>query len=76
MSLQKMLESLGPYGDFDLREKEENDKVVSNDKLSPEYGKAVFKRLRAMKADVLSATNKYLGANSKFKEFKVMDIVI
>ena len=66
MSLQKMLESLSPYGDKD----------VTNDKLSPEYGKVVCKRLRAMKADVLSATNKYLGANSKFKEFKVMDIVI
>ena len=76
MSLQKMLESLGSYGDFDFREKEEKDMIVTNDKLSPEYGKAVCKRLRAMKADVLSATNKYLGANSKFKEFKVMDIVI
>jgi len=76
MSLQKMLESLDSYGSFDLDEVKEKDKIVTTDKLSPEYGKVVCKRLRAMKADVLSATNKYLGPNSKFKEFKIMDIVI
>lgn len=83
MSLQKMLESLDPYGGFDLYDekdlkalKDKDKIVVTTDKLSPEYGKMVCKRLRAMKADVLSATNKYLGPNSKFKEFKIMDIVI
>lgn len=61
----------------DIMPTEENGKsYVENDKLSPEYGKLVCKRIRAMKADVLSATNKYFGKNSKLASFNLMDIVL
>ena len=61
----------------DIMPTEENGKTyVENDKLSPEYGKLVCKRIRAMKADVLSAANKYFGKNSKLASFNLMDIVL
>ena len=61
----------------DIMPTEENGKsYVENDKLSPEYGKLVCKRIRAMKADVLSAANKYFGKNSKLASFNLMDIVL
>lgn len=61
----------------DIMPTEENGKsYVENDKLSPEYGKIVCKRIRAMKADVLSAANKYFGKNSKLASFNLMDIVL
>ena len=61
----------------DIMPTEENGKTyVENDKLSPEYGKLVCKRIRAMKADVLSAANKYFGKNSKLSSFNLMDIVL
>ncbi len=61
----------------DIIPTEENGKsYVENDKLSPEYGKIVCKRIRAMKADVLSAANKYFGKNSKLVSFNLMDIVL
>lgn len=49
---------------------------VTEDKLSPEYGKIVCKRIRAMKTDILSATNKYFGKNSKLASFNIMEIVL
>lgn len=57
-------------------EQQKKESYIDNNKLSPEYGKIVCKRIRAMKADILSATNKYFGKNSKLASFNIMDIVL
>lgn len=81
ISLKAMLDiysgTNGAIWTEDIMPTEENGKsYVENDKLSPEYGKLVCKRIRAMKADVLSAANKYFGKNSKLASFNLMDIVL
>jgi hypothetical protein len=61
---------------YSLEYPEENDGLICENKLSQDFGKIACKRLRAMKADILSATNKYLGKKSRFAEFNIMDIIV
>lgn len=42
---------------------------------SPEYGKIISKRLKALKGEVLSIVNKYFGQSSRLGEFNVMKSV-
>ena len=53
-----------------------NEDYITADKTTPEYGKLVCKRLRAIKSDIISATNKYLGKNSKFSDFNIIDMIV
>jgi hypothetical protein len=42
---------------------------------SPEYGKIISKRLKALKGEVLSIVNKYFGQSSRLGEFNIMKSV-
>ena len=67
----------GYYGAVtSIGEQSYDEDYITADKTTPEYGKLVCKRLRAIKADIISATNKYLGKNSKFAEFNVINMVV
>lgn len=46
------------------------------DLFSPEYGKLITKKLRAFKADMISAMNKYFGSSTIFAEFNIPDLVM
>ena len=57
---------------------EDFNKIISNDEKinSPEYGKNICKRVKALKSEILSIANKYFGKNSKLSEFNIMDKII
>lgn len=46
------------------------------DMFSPEYGKLITKKLRAFKADMISAMNKYFGTSTVFAEFNIPELVL
>ena len=50
-------------------------KTKKVDPYSPEYGKLIIKRLNSIKADIISAFNKYYGKNSVFAEFNLSDML-
>lgn len=75
MSLEEMLKRYRT-DNYSLEYPDEKEVPICEDKLSQDFGKSACKRLRAMKADILSATNKYLGKKSRFAEFNIMDIIV